>query len=187
MNDLIDPASIPALQAFTSAVRRARLEREEHEKKGCSYPNCSNYKPTKIPGTARYCCTGCHMDHEDWKEMKGIIDPCVIAEPFVLLAEEWETKAQRKIFSAGYCTEKAFAALLLGAYHSTDYDPRDRYAVEQGNLDRLWYVVDTTAMSRYWSETKFLNIARCHKKTQADKIVAALNAHQPTKTRRKNG
>lgn len=172
-------------------------------KKECAYPDCVNHKP----GAKTYCCTGCRWDHEDLDPT--ILDakpepvkvpigahalltfgaqPVVLTEDFIAEAEKWFERHLKDGWEREYCETQAWMVLLNGAHHSTDYDPTQRYAMERGQFDALWYVVDTTQLSRYLHETKFHSIARCYKKPDANKIVKALNEYnQPKTARRKNG
>jgi hypothetical protein len=188
--------------ALGTALERARLDREKNERLGCSYPHCSNYKKPVIAGQVpRYCCNGCRWDHQDMddapKTTKVPIGahalitfgskPVVITADYIEVAATWFERAHTRGWSHSYCDDQAWMVLLNGAYQSTDYDPTQRYIVERGKVDRLYYVVDTTRMSKYWTETQFLDIARCYKNLNAVKIAKALNATQPKNARRKNG
>lgn len=173
--------------AFAGAARREQLERDKKNAElGCAYPNCSNHKEGQNQAwPAHYCCNGCRWDHQDTDP--SILDEVVIPDMFVAEASRWYDRAVNDGWKPEYCEIQVFMVLLNGACYATDFDPTQRYEIEKGQFDALWYVVDTTRMCSYLHETKFHSIARCYQKTDAKKIVKALNATQTKTARRKNG
>lgn len=176
------------------------------ETKPCAYSGCTNHRR----GSTTYCCAGCRWDHEDSNKSRTKVgrvlktvhvpvgaeavltageEPIVISieDKYLDMSEIWFLRHYNGGWGFSYADRQSWLVLLNGAYMSTDYDERERYAYvgfDQGD----YRIVDQTILPVKYSDTQYLTIAKAPDKKTAELLVKALNAYQPKpQRRRKNG